>query len=115
MRDCDMLKLKVQDILRESLADEEFMRVSIKVEKSAEDLRKEVLYSEAVIKAQIVVANNTIDAKNALVELKLQELAKYVGIPSLFRDPFTESLADYLAQKGELTKKQSDALLKRYK
>ena len=112
MLDKERLKLKVYDVLRRELTDEEFSLVgSITINQSGEEKRQEALYKEAqkeFMKEQAIA--NEVERQLAAA-VRLQYLAYSIGVDNLEPNAFTISVAEYFDKYGKITDKQKDALL----
>lgn len=114
MLDRDKLELKVQNILRKELTDEEFLQVRVEVVKSVEDKMRESALVEGARLAEIDRLHQIEAELDANINIALAELAIEVGVEELPYTPFTRSVALHKCNKGFISPKQI-AILKKLK
>ena len=107
MKDSDMIKLKIIDILRRELTEEEFLLFSSITIRDSDRDKQKIVVDKAVVAelANIAWAEQVRERKE-----KIQTLAKFVGCDNLQDNEFTRDVAKKLEYLGTLSEKQVNAV-----
>lgn len=107
MKDSDMIKLKIIDILRRELTEEEFLLFSSITIRDSDRDKQKIVVDKAVVAelANIAWAEQVRERKE-----KIQTLAKFVGCDNLQDNEFTRDVAKKLEYLGSLSEKQISAV-----
>ena len=107
MKDSDMIKLKIIDILRRELTEEEFLLFSsITIRDSDRDKQKIVVDKAVVAELAKIAWDEQVRERKE----KIQTLAKFVGCDNLQDNEFTRDVAKKLEYLGSLSEKQISAV-----
>ena len=107
MKDSDTIKLKIIDILRRELTEEEFLLFSSITIRDSDRDKQKIAVDKAVVAelAKIAWDEQVRERKE-----QIQTLAKFVGCENLQDNEFTRDVAKKLEYSGSLSEKQINAV-----
>lgn len=107
MKDSSRIKLKIIDILRKELPEEEFLLISSIAIKDSDKDKQMAVIDKAVVEELTRLAR---EEQTAMRNERLLALAKFVGCENLHDNEFTRDVAKKLEYSGSLTEKQISAV-----
>lgn len=107
MKDSSRIKLKIIDILRKELPEEEFLLISSIAIKDSDKDKQMAVIDKAVVAELTRLAR---EEQTAMRNERLLTLAKFVGCENLHDNEFTRDVAKKLEYSGSLTEKQISAV-----
>ena len=107
MKDSSRIKLKIIDILRKELPEEEFLLISSIAVKDSDKDKQMAVIDKAVVEELARLAR---EEQTAMRNERLLTLAKFVGCENLHDNEFTRDVAKKLEYSGSLTEKQISAV-----
>ena len=107
MKDSSRIKLKIIDILRKELPEEEFLLISSIAIKDSDKDKQMAVIDKAVVEELTRLAR---EEQTAMRNERLLTLAKFVGCENLHDNEFTRDVAKKLEYSGSLTEKQISAV-----
>lgn len=107
MKDSSRIKLKIIDILRKELPEEEFLLISSIAIKDSDKDKQMAVIDKAVVEELTRLAR---EEQTAMRNERLRTLAKFVGCENLHDNEFTRDVAKKLEYSGSLTEKQISAV-----
>lgn len=107
MKDSDTIKLKIIDILRRELTEEEFLLFSSITIRDSDRDKQKIAVDKAVVAelAKIAWDEQVRERKE-----QIQTLARFVGCENLQDNEFTRDVAKKLEYSGSLSEKQINAV-----
>ena len=107
MKDSDTIKLKIIDILRRELTEEEFLLFSSITIRDSDRDKQKIAVDKAVVAelAKIAWDEQVRERKE-----QIQTLARFVGCENLQDNEFTRDVAKKLEYLGSLSEKQINAV-----
>ena len=107
MKDSDTIKLKIIDILRRELTEEEFLLFSSITIRDSDRDKQKIAVDKAVVAelAKIAWDEQVRERKE-----QIQTLARFVGCENLQDNEFTRDVAKKLEYSGSLSEKQISAV-----
>ena len=107
MKDSSRIKLKIIDILRKELPEEEFLLISSIAIKDSDKDKQMAIIDKAVVEELTRLAR---EEQTTMRNERLLTLAKFVGCENLHDNEFTRDVAKKLEYSGSLTEKQISAV-----
>ena len=107
MKDSSRIKLKIIDILRKELPEEEFLLISSIAIKDSDKDKQMAVIDKAVVEELTRLAR---EEQTAMRNERLLTLAKFVGCEHLHDNEFTRDVDKKLEYSGSLTEKQISAV-----